>query len=318
MLPRLLKADDAGIAAAAACLRGGGLAAFPTETVYGLGADATQDHAVARIYEAKSRPSFNPLIVHGPDVAALKPLVQWNDRAEAVADRFWPGPLTMVLRRAAGCPGSLLASAGLETLAIRVPAHPVATALLQAAGVPVAGPSANRSNAISPTEAAHVAASLGKRVDVILDSGPCGVGLESTVVDLSGEVPLLLREGGLPREDLLALLPDLQSPGARREIRSPGMLAKHYAPDCPMRLNVAQPLPDEALLAFGPDVPAAPSASLVLNLSRVGDLTEAAANLFRHLHALNAAKPKAIAVMPVPETGLGRAINDRLRRAAAV
>ena len=220
-----------------------------------------------------------------------------------------------MLRRAANCPVSLLASAGLDTLAIRVPSHPVATALLAAAGVPVAAPSANRSNAISPTEAHHVAASLGGGVDLILDGGPCGVGLESTVVDLSGDVPLLLREGGVPQEDLLRILPGLTRPASRREIRSPGMLAKHYAPDCPVRLNIAQPLPGEALLAFGPDAPYAPVA---LNLSETGDLTEAAANLFRHLHTLNEAKPTGIAVMHVPETGLGRAINDRLRRAAAV
>ena len=316
-LPLLLEPDGAGIAEAAACLRAGGLAAFPTETVYGLGADATRDDAVARIYEAKGRPSFNPLIVHGPDTDAIRPLVQWDARAEMLAAAHWPGPLTLVLRRAQDCPVSLLASAGLDTLAVRVPAHPVARAMLAAAGVPVAGPSANRSNAISPTEAAHVAASLGERVDVILDGGPCGVGLESTVVDLSGAAPLLLREGGLPREALLPLLPDLQQARGSAAIRSPGMLAKHYAPDCPVRLNVIQPLPGEALLAFGPDVPAAPSAPLILNLSETGDLTEAAANLFRHLHALNAAKPAAIAVMTVPQTGLGRAINDRLSRAAA-
>lgn len=244
--------------------------------------------------------------------------MQWNDRAEALAAAFWPGPLTLVLRRAADCPVSLLASAGLETLAVRMPAHAVAAALLAAAGVPVAGPSANRSNAISPTEAAHVAASLGERVDVILDGGACAVGLESTVVDLSGAAPLLLREGGLAREDLLGVLPDLQRAHGSAAIRSPGMLAKHYAPDCPVRLNVIQPLPEEALLAFGPDVPAAPSSPLTLNLSETSDLTEAAANLFRHLHALNAAHPAGIAVMPVPEVGLGRAINDRLRRAAAV
>lgn len=285
--------------------------------MYGLGADATQDRAVARIFEAKGRPSFNPLIVHGPEAAALRPLVQWNQIAETVAAAFWPGPLTLVLPRSANCPVSPLASAGLETLAVRVPAHPVAKALLQAAGVPVAAPSANRSNAISPTEAAHVAASLGDRVDVILDGGPCAVGLESTVVDLSSGTPLLLREGGLPREYLLPLLPDLASARTKSEIRSPGMLAKHYAPDCPVRLNAASLRPGEALLAFGPDVPAAQHAPLVLNLSPSADLTEAAANLFRYLHALNAAKPSRIAVMPIPETGLGRAINDRLRRAAA-
>lgn len=245
----------------------------------------------------------------------MRPLARWNERAEALAARFWPGPLTLVLLRADNCPVSPLASAGLDTLAVRVPDHPVATALLTAAGVPVAAPSANRSNAISPTEAGHVVLSLAERVDVILDGGPCGVGLESTVVDLSGETPVLLREGGLPREALLELLPDLQSPATDAAIRSPGMLAKHYAPDCPVRLNASQPRPGEALLAFGPNPPFAP---LSLNLSERGDLTEAAANLFRHLHALNEAKPPGIAVMPVPGTGLGRAINDRLRRAAAV
>lgn len=258
------------------------------------------------------------MIVHGPDADAIRPLVQWEDRAEMLAAAFWPGPLTLVLPRVKDCPVSRLASAGLETLAVRVPSHPVAIALLAAAGVPVAGPSANRSNAISPTEATHVAASLGERVDLILDGGPCAVGLESTVVDLSGAAPLLLREGGLAREDLFDLLPNLQRAHGSAAIHSPGMLAKHYAPECPMRLNVIQPLPDEALLAFGPDVPAAPSSPLTLNLSETGDLTEAAANLFRHLHALNEARPASIAVMPVPETGLGRAINDRLRRAASV
>ena len=289
--------------------------AFPTETVYGLGGDATQDHAVARIYEAKGRPSFNPLIVHTPAAEDLHALVQWDERAERLAAAFWPGPLTLVLRRTEDCPVSLLASAGLDTLAVRVPDHPAAKALLAAAGVPVAGPSANRSNGLSPTEAAHVAASLGERVDMILDGGPCGVGLESTVVDLSGASPLLLREGGLPQEMLLPLLPDLQRARGSAAIRSPGMLAKHYAPDCPVRLNIIQPLPGEALLAFGPDAPFAKNA---LNLSEAGDLTEAAANLFRHLHTLNEAKPEGIAVMPIPDEGLGRAINDRLQRAAAV
>lgn len=313
-LPRVRSADAAGIAAGAACLKAGGLVAFPTETVYGLGADATDDRAVARIYAAKGRPTFNPLIVHGPAVEALRALVIWDARAEAVAAAFWPGPLTLVLPRAADCPVSPLASAGLETLALRVPSHPVARALLEAAGLPVAAPSANRSNALSPTEAAHVVASLGGAVDLVLDGGPCAVGLESTVVDLSGAVPLLLREGGLPREALRQRLPDLASPAAGAAIKSPGMLAKHYAPDCPLRLNARDVLPGEALLAFGPD---APAAEIVLNLSEAGDPVEAAANLFRHLHALNERRPAGIAVMPIPEAGLGRAINDRLRRAAA-
>ena len=313
-LLKVFPADAAGIAAAAACLKAGGLAAFPTETVYGLGADATCDRAVARIFAAKGRPTFNPLIVHGPALGMLWPLARWNHRAEAVAAAFWPGPLTLVLPRAEDCPVSPLASAGLATLALRVPSHPVARELLEAAGLPVAAPSANRSNALSPTTAAHVLASLGDRVDLILDGGPCAVGLESTVVDLSGEVPLLLREGGLPRESLLAHLPDLRSPEVGAAIASPGMLAKHYAPDCPLRLNARDVRPGEALLAFGPD---ALAADIAMNLSEQGDLVEAAANLFRHLHALNAQKPAGIAVMPIPEAGLGRAINDRLRRAAA-
>ncbi len=295
-------------------LREGRLVAFPTETVYGLGADATCDRAVASIYAAKGRPSFNPLIVHGPSQTALRTLAMWDARAEAVADAFWPGPLTLVLPRSPDCPVSLLASAGLETLALRVPSHPVATALLKAVGRPIAAPSANRSNALSPTEARHVAASLGDAVGAIIDGGPCAVGLESTVVDLSGDTPLLLREGGLPREDLLDLLPALRRPEAGAAIASPGMLAKHYAPDCPMRLDARDLRPGEALLAFGPN---APEAEICLNLSATGDLVEAAANLFRHLHALNAHAPAGIAVMPVPERGLGRAINDRLRRAAA-
>ena len=295
-------------------LREGRLVAFPTETVYGLGADATNDRAVAGIYAAKGRPTFNPLIIHAPTVEALRPLVMWDARAEAVAAAFWPGPLTLVLPRAADCPVSALASAGLETLAVRVPLHPVAKALLEAAGRPIAAPSANRSNAISPTEARHVAASLGDAVDAILDGGPCTVGVESTVVDLSGAIQLLLREGGLPREALLAHLPNLAEPEAGGTIKGPGMLAKHYAPDCPLRLNAAEARPGEALLAFGPD---APAAEIVLNLSESGDLVEAAANLFRHLHALNRLGPTGIAVMPVPEHDMGRAINDRLRRAAA-
>lgn len=290
------------------------MVAFPTETVYGLGADATNDRAVVRIYAAKGRPSFNPLIVHGPSVESLRTLVTWDARAERVAEAFWPGPLTLVLPRAADCPVSRLASAGLETLAIRLPSQPVARELLEAAGLPIAAPSANRSNALSPTEAAHVAASLGEAVDAILDGGACAVGLESTVLDLSGQVPLLLREGGLSREALLEHLPNLQRPEAGSAIKSPGMLAKHYAPDCPIRLNATDVRAGEALLAFGSDTPAT---ALSLNLSESGDLVEAAANLFRHLHALNAAQPAGIAVMPIPEEGLGRAINDRLRRAAA-
>jgi L-threonylcarbamoyladenylate synthase len=295
-------------------LREGGLVAFPTETVYGLGADATSDTAVARIFAAKGRPTFNPLISHLPSVEAVRPLVQWNDRAEVVARALWPGPITLVLARAADCPVSALASAGLNTLAVRVPSHQLARALLAAVDLPVAAPSANRSNGLSPTEPAHVLASLGDAVDAIIDGSSCDVGLESTVIDLSGEKPLLLREGGVSRETLAALLPDLALPEAGSAIKSPGMLAKHYAPDCPLRLDATSIRKSEALLAFGPPTL---HADLTLNLSETSNLVEAAANLFRHLHTLNQAQPSGIAVVPIPEQGIGRAINDRLRRAAA-
>jgi len=308
-------ADDAALEEAARILRAGGLVAFPTETVYGLGADATDDRAVAAIFEAKGRPRFNPLIVHLPEAAAAEGLAVLDDRARALAQGFWPGPLTMVLPRAASCPVSLLASAGLDSLALRVPGHPLAEALLRRTGRPLAAPSANRAGALSPTSAGHVAASLGDRVPLILDGGPCPLGLESTVVDLTGRRPVLLRPGAVTREALEAALGPVAGPGSNEAIKSPGQLSSHYAPGLPLRLDATGAGPREALLAFGPKVPE--GAAVTLNLSPSGDLTEAAAKLFAQLHALDRPGLEAIAVMPVPETGLGAAINDRLRRAAA-
>jgi len=307
--------DAAAIAEAAALLSAGELVAFPTETVYGLGADATQDRAVAAIFEVKQRPSFNPLIVHFPSRAQAAREVVFDARAEALAQRFWPGPLTLVLPRRAESRISLLVSAGLDSLAVRVPAHPVAQALLKAAGRPLAAPSANLSGRVSPTTAVHVAEQLGAAVPLILDGGPCAVGLESTVVDLTGTVPALLRPGGVTREELEAAIGPLAEADRDAQPRGPGQLESHYAPALPLRLEATSVGPDEALLAFGPEVPA--GAAETLNLSPRGDLREAAANLFAHLRALDRPGRAAIAVMPVPEVGLGVAINDRLRRAAA-
>ena len=312
--PRIREPDAAAYDEAARILRAGGLVAFPTETVYGLGADATDDRAVAAIFEAKSRPHFNPLIVHFPDSDSAAAEVVLDDRARAVAQHFWPGPLSLVLPRAPACRISLLCSAGLETLAVRVPDHPVGHALLAAAGRPLAAPSANPSGALSPTTAAHVAQGFEDRVPLILDGGPCPVGLESTVLDLSGTNPVLLRPGGIAAEALESLLGPIQRADAGSEIKSPGMLSSHYAPTRPLRLDATEVGPDEALLAFGP-APLA-GAAATLNLSQAGDTTEAAAALFAALHDLDRPEVAAIAVMPIPEAGLGAAINDRLRRAA--
>lgn len=306
-------ADPPAIARAAALLRAGRLVAFPTETVYGLGGDATDDRAVAEIFAAKGRPRFNPLIVHVPGLAEAAALAVFDARARDVARRFWPGPLSLVLRRRPDSGVSLLASAGLDTVAIRVPADPVAQALLDATGRPVAAPSANRSGRVSPTEAAHVAAELGAAVALILDGGRCAVGLESTVLDLSGEAPVLLRPGAVTLEDLTALLGPIAMPGPGAP-RSPGMLASHYAPRLPLRLDAVDARPGEALLAFGADPP--PGFAEILWLSRTGDLAEAAANLFALLRRLDRPAFSGIAVTPIPERGLGRAISDRLRRAA--
>lgn len=302
------------IARAAELLRAGRLVAFPTETVYGLGGDATSEQAVALIFAAKSRPRFNPLIVHVPGFAEAETLAAFDERARALAARFWPGPLSLVLPRRATSGLSLLASAGLDTVALRAPVHPVAQTLLRAAGKPIAAPSANRSGRVSATAAAHVEGELGNRVALILDAGPCPIGVESTVLDLTGETPMLLRPGGVPIEDLAAFLGPIAT-AATGPARSPGMLASHYAPSLPLRLDARTAQPGEALLAFGPEAPL--GFHKVLWLSRAGDLAEAAANLFAMLRALDRPDLAGIAVMPIPEEGLGRAINDRLRRAAA-
>lgn len=311
-----IPANPEGIDAASEMLRQGGLVAFATETVYGLGADATNDRAVARIFEAKGRPSFNPLIVHAPSAEAHRNWAVFNDQAEALAEQYWPGALTLVLPRHPNAAVSLLVSAGLETIAVRVPDHPVAQALFRQAGCPVAAPSANRSGLLSPTAAAHVHASLGNAVDLILDGGDCHGGLESTVVSLTGPEPLLLRPGLITREALEAVVGPVFDPPKDSPVAAPGMLASHYAPHAPVRLNARSSKdPEEVLLTFG-DAPAEGFAT-VRQLSARGDLVEAAANLFRLLHELDALSPGGIAVSPIPGTGLGAAINDRLARAAA-
>ncbi len=307
------------IAEAARLLRDGQLVAFPTETVYGLGGDATNDRAVAAIFEAKGRPQFNPLISAVLDAAAARKLVLWNQTAEKLAARFWPGPLTLVLPRRPGSPISLLATAGLDTVAVRAPSHPVAQALIRATDRPITAPSANRSGAASPTRAEHVAESLGDRVPLILDGGPCLVGVESTVLDLTTATPTLLRPGGTTREAIEAVVGPIAlsdaPPSGGSARRSPGQRESYYAPARPVRLNATSVGADEGLLAFGATVPQ--GAMLTYNLSPSGDLGEAAANLFAMMRMLDRPGIGRIAVMPIPETGLGLAINDRLRRAAA-
>lgn len=298
---------------AASLLRDGALVAFPTETVYGLAGDATSDRAVAAIFAAKGRPSFNPLIVHVAELAAAEPLADFDDRARDLARRFWPGPLTLALKRSTACSISRLASAGLETVALRAPAHPLAQALLRATGRPLAAPSANRSGHVSPTTADHVLDELGGRISAVLDGGPCRVGIESTVVDLSRPQAALLRPGGVPREQLESVLGRLADATDADAPRSPGMLERHYAPVQPLRLNATAVASNEALLAFGTPLS---GASATVNLSPARDLAEAAANLFVALRTLDQPRFTAIAVMPIPETSLGAAINDRLRRAA--
>jgi L-threonylcarbamoyladenylate synthase len=310
----IVPASPAVVERAARLLLSGQLVAFPTETVYGLGADATNERAVAAIFAAKGRPRFNPLILHVTSLTEAERFAIFNPDARRATARFWPGPLSLVLPRRADSGLSLLASAGLDTVAIRVPAHPVAQALLRETGRPIAAPSANRSGRVSPTGAAHVAEELGDSVALILDGGPTPVGLESTVLDLSGETPALLRPGAVTLEQLTELLGAIAAPASGR-VKSPGMLASHYAPALPVRLAATEARPGEALLAFGPDPP--PGFAETLWLSRSGDLAEAAANLFAMLRKLDRPSFAAIAVMPIPEHGLGRAINDRLRRAAA-
>ncbi|TAL28040.1 MAG: threonylcarbamoyl-AMP synthase [Alphaproteobacteria bacterium] len=323
----IVEATGDNIRKAAARLLEGGLVAFPTETVYGLGADATNDRAVAAIFEAKGRPSFNPVIVHVNDKAEAEAIVEFNPKAALLASVFWPGPLTMILPRKADAKLSLLTSAGLPTQAVRASNHPVARELIKALGRPIAAPSANASGTLSPTTPQHVAESLGERAGMILAGGKSAVGLESTVVDMTGPVPVLLRPGAVTLEDLKMQLGEVnvELEALNDAPKSPGQLLKHYAPKTPLRLRAVDVKPGEALLAFGSirfmgvagsgaakDMPQ----NMRMNLSETGDLNEAAANLFSMLHQLDARGFRSIAVMNIPETGLGLAINDRLRRAA--
>jgi L-threonylcarbamoyladenylate synthase len=313
----IVKASDEAIAAAAAHLRAGRLVAFPTETVYGLGADATNGEAVAAIFATKGRPRFNPLIVHVADASQAAEHAQLTVLARQLIDAFWPGPLTLVLEKQPQSPLSDLVTGGLTTIAVRAPDHPVARALLHATGRPLAAPSANRSGRISPTQAAHVLADLGGDVAMILDGGPTAYGLESTIVDARGAAPVLLRPGAVAAETIEAVLgcPLVRATTESERPSAPGQLASHYAPQAKVRLGAMDVRRGEALLAFGGDVPA--TEGPVINLSPAGDLTEAAANLFAALRALDAGGAETIAVMPIPEEGLGEAINDRLRRAGA-
>jgi L-threonylcarbamoyladenylate synthase len=320
---RVTRADAAAIGDAVRCLAAGGLVAFPTETVYGLGADAANGRAVARLYEAKGRPAFNPLIAHVADRKAAQALALFDAGAMRLAEAFWPGPLTLVLAKAADCPVADLATAGLDSIAVRVPKHDVAQKILAAFGKPVVAPSANRSGHVSPTTAAHVLADLRNRIDLIVDGGATPVGVESTVVACLG-APTLLRPGGVPREAIeavlghpLAVAAVAVSAGDEAPL-APGMLTSHYAPRTPVRLEADRVESGEALLAFGPTTAkGADKAARILNLSPRGDVIEAAANLFSHMRALDGAGAAAIAVMPIPREGLGEAINDRLQRAAA-
>jgi L-threonylcarbamoyladenylate synthase len=311
----IVPATPEAIAQAARALARGEVVAFPTETVYGLGANALDGAAVAKIFAAKERPRFNPLIVHVLGVAEAERYAVVDATALRLAEAFWPGPLSLVLKKRSGCAIADLATAGLDTIALRAPKHPVARALLAEAALPIAAPSANRSGRVSPTTAAHVAAELDEVPAMILDGGPCPLGLESTVVSLAGAAPVLLRLGATPRRDIETVLGrPLAVADAGSPIASPGQLSTHYAPDTKLRLGATDVGPNEALLAFGKDVPK--GARLTVNLSESGDLEEAAANLFGALRALDQAGAATIAVMPIPDRDLGEAINDRLRRAA--
>ncbi|MCW5695920.1 MAG: threonylcarbamoyl-AMP synthase [Bauldia sp.] len=308
----------AGLATAVEALRAGQLVGMPTETVYGLAANAADGAAVARIFAAKGRPRFNPLIVHVASLAAAETLIELGAAGQALARAFWPGPLTLVAPRRPGAPVADLATAGLPTLAVRVPAHPVARDLIAASGMALAAPSANRSGHVSPTLAYHVADDLGDAVAVILDAGAAPVGVESTVIGLAGPEPVLLRPGGIPRTDIEAVLGRaLVNPAADAAVAGPGMLAQHYAPAVPLRLAATDVRSGESLLGFGPEfLPGSDMAKAIVNLSETGDLVEAAASLFTALRRLEAVGAP-IAAMPIPDHGLGEAINDRLRRAAA-
>lgn len=315
-----LAPDAGGLEAAAELLRAGRLVAFPTETVYGLGANAASDRAVARIFAAKGRPAFNPLIIHLPDLEAAERLAELSPEARRLAERFWPGPLTLVLPRRADAPLSMLATAGLQSVALRVPDHPLASALLEAVGSPLAAPSANRSGRVSATTAAHVRDGLDGRIAAVLDGGACPVGVESTIVGFHRQTAVLLRPGGLPVEMIEAEIGrplDQSATRALTVVTAPGQLSSHYAPDALLRLEAEGPRADEIWIGFGPVQSLLPG----VNLSPAGDLEEAAANLFAAIRRADALAAETgasgIAVAPIPETGLGLAINDRLRRAAA-
>lgn len=311
-------ADASTIARAAAVLREGGLVAFPTETVYGLGADATNAWAVARIYEAKGRPSFNPLIAHVADLAAARREALLPEAALRLAAAFWPGPLTLVAPAAPGGSVCELARAGLPSVALRAPDHPVARALIEALGRPVAAPSANRSGHVSPVTAAHVEEDLSGRVETILDGGRTTAGLESTIVSFCEPEPVLLRPGAIAREKIEKVLGQKLVAAARAQVLAPGMTASHYAPEARLRLEAHELAAGEGALDFGGRLSAhAPPGALVLDLSPAGDLVEAAANLFAYLREFDARGVRSVAVAHIPERGLGEAINDRLRRASA-
>ncbi len=309
----ILSTDFTDIDAAVTHLKAAELVALPTETVYGLGADACSDSAVAKIFALKGRPAFNPLIVHVTDSNMAKRYVEWNDQAETLAQLFWPGPLTLILPRRADCSIALLCSAGGDTLAIRCPAHPVMRAVLAQMDGGIAAPSANRSGRISPTAAAHVQDEFGDAL-MVLNGGQCTVGIESTVIDCTGVQYSVLRQGSITEQMLSDAGIELSAPFQETNFKSPGMLTSHYAPTTPLRLDATCVASDEALLAFGPPLQ---GAGHTLNLSESRDLVEAAANLFAHLRALDAGGYRAIAAMPIPMQAIGIAINDRLRRAAA-
>ncbi len=332
-MSKLLTASEENLAKLAKLLSQGEVVAFPTETVYGLGADASNEEAVAKIYAIKNRPSFNPLISHYSSAEKAWKDVIPNELAYKLAEKFWPGPLTMILPKSKNSRISSLATAGLDCAAVRVPAHPVAMGLLEKLDIPVVAPSANPSTKLSPVSAEHVLNSLGKKLDYILDGGECEVGLESTVIDLTMDTPVILRAGVITEEEIIAVIlsphggrkdPDCKTPGSSRplapqdgnSLKSPGMMEKHYSPNVRLRLTTNNPQPNEALLAFGSEnIPQ--GFSFIKNLSPGGNLQEAAANLFKYLHELDAMNVSGIAVMSIPDEGIGVAINDRLRRAAA-
>lgn len=309
----IFRPDGDTIAKASHALQTGKLVAFPTETVYGLGANALDDKAVSGIFAAKGRPAFNPLIVHVPNLEAAQEYAHFNEAALKLARAFWPGALTLVVKRKADCPLSLLVSAGLDTVALRVPNHRLAQELLETSGLPLAAPSANRSGSISPTRAEHVQNSLGDNVDMILDGGACKVGLESTVIDATEDSCGFLRPGGIAKETIEKICGPLRVAGTDQNApKSPGMLLSHYAPSLPVRLNATGANEGEAFLAFGKGYDKAD-----LNLSLYGDTEEAAANLFAMMHALDRPEFSGLAIAPIPNEGLGLAINDRLTRASA-